>query len=58
MPYNQIPARDLPTSLIYTLHDDNVGLVPQLATGSLHEIKYVYRPLKQKAAQLQERSKS
>jgi hypothetical protein len=34
----QIPARDLPTSLIYTLHDDNVGLVPQLATGSLHEI--------------------
>ena len=34
----QIPARDLPTSLIFTLHDDNVGLVPQLATGSLHEI--------------------
>ncbi len=34
----QIPARELPTSLIYTLHDDNVGLVPQLATGSLHEI--------------------
>jgi hypothetical protein len=28
----------LPTSLIYTLHDDNVGLVPQLSTGSLHEI--------------------
>jgi len=34
----QIPARELPTSLIYTLHDDNVGLVPQLATGSLHQI--------------------
>lgn len=34
----QIPARDLPTSLIYTLHDDNVGPLPQLATGSLHEI--------------------
>ncbi|HPO16380.1 MAG TPA: sialidase family protein [Candidatus Hydrogenedentes bacterium] len=34
----QIPARDLPTSLIYTLHDDNVGLVPMLSTGSLHEI--------------------
>jgi len=34
----RIPARELPTSLIYTLHDDNVGLVPQLSTGSLHEI--------------------
>jgi hypothetical protein len=32
-----MPAK-LPTSLIYTLHDDNVGLVPQLSTGSLHEI--------------------
>ena len=34
----QIPARELPTSLIYTLHDDNVGLLPQLSTGSLDEI--------------------
>jgi hypothetical protein len=34
----RIPARQLPASLIYTLHDDNVGLVPQLSTGSLHEI--------------------
>lgn len=34
----QIPARELPASLIYTLHDDNVGLLPQLSTGSLHEI--------------------
>ncbi|NUQ64277.1 MAG: hypothetical protein HUU20_17545 [Pirellulales bacterium] len=34
----QIPARELPTSLIYTLHDDNVGLVPMLATGTLAEI--------------------
>ena len=34
----KIPARELPTSLIYTLHDDNVGLVPMLSTGSLHEI--------------------
>ena len=25
-------------SLIYTLHDDNVGLLPQLATGSLYEL--------------------
>ena len=24
--------------LIYTLHDDNVGLLPQLTTGSLHEL--------------------
>jgi hypothetical protein len=34
----QIQARGLPTSLIYTLHDDNVGPMPQLATGSLDEI--------------------
>jgi len=34
----RIPARAVPASLIYTLHDDNVGLLPQLATGSLHEI--------------------
>jgi hypothetical protein len=34
----QIPARKLPTTLIYTLHDDNVGLVPMLSTGTLHEI--------------------
>jgi hypothetical protein len=34
----QMPARELPTTLIYTLHDDNVGLIPQLSTGSLHQI--------------------
>ena len=34
----KIPARELPTNLIYTLHDDNIGLVPMLSTGSLHEI--------------------
>jgi hypothetical protein len=34
----RLPARELPASLIYTLHDDNVGLVPQLSTGSLHTI--------------------
>ncbi|MGZ5566133.1 MAG: alpha-glucuronidase family glycosyl hydrolase [Limisphaerales bacterium] len=34
----QIPARDIPSVLIYTLHDDNVGVLPQLATGSLHEL--------------------
>jgi hypothetical protein len=34
----QIPTRDIPTTLIYTLHDDNVGLLPMLSTGSLHEI--------------------
>ena len=40
----QIPARDLPTSLIFTLHDDNVGPLPQLATGSLHEITARHAP--------------
>jgi len=33
-----VPAQEIPTSLIFTLHDDNVGLLPQLATGSLHEL--------------------
>jgi len=34
----RVPAREIPSTLIYTLHDDNVGLLPQLATGSLHEL--------------------
>ena len=34
----QLPSRELPAVLIYTLHDDNVGVLPQLATGSLHEL--------------------
>ena len=33
-----IPSREVPCVLIYTLHDDNVGVLPQLATGSLHEL--------------------
>jgi hypothetical protein len=33
-----IPARDIPSVLIYTLHDDNVGVLPQLATHSLDEL--------------------
>ena len=33
------PDSDIPvTMLIHTLHDDNVGVLPQLATGSLHEL--------------------
>lgn len=33
-----LPSAEIPSSLIYTLHDDNVGLLPQLSTGSLHEL--------------------
>ena len=33
-----VPSREHACSLIYTLHDDNVGLLPQLATGSLREL--------------------
>lgn len=33
-----IPGQTIPSTLIYTLHDDNVGFLPQLATGSLHEL--------------------
>lgn len=31
-----IPDPAIPASLIYTLHDDNVGVLPQLATSSLY----------------------
>ena len=34
----QVPPKQNPAVLIYTLHDDNVGLLPQLATGSFHEL--------------------
>ena len=30
--------RQLPSTLICTLHDDNIGVLPQLTTGSLHEL--------------------
>src|SRR5436190_15345283 len=33
-----IPARQVPSVLIFTLHDDNVGVLPQLATHSLAEL--------------------
>ena len=33
-----VPSQEHTCSLIYTLHDDNVGLLPQLATGSLYEL--------------------
>jgi len=32
------PTAEIPSHLFLTLHDDNVGVVPQLATGSLHEL--------------------
>ena len=34
----QAPSREVPCGLIHTLHDDNVGLLPQLATGSIAEL--------------------
>lgn len=33
-----IPSRKVPSILQYTLHDDNVGLLPQLETGPLHKL--------------------
>ncbi|MCH2114827.1 MAG: hypothetical protein MK171_07960 [Pirellulales bacterium] len=32
------PSKDVPVSLILTLADDNVGVLPQLATGSIHKL--------------------
>lgn len=34
----QVPSQDVPVSLILTLADDNVGVLPQLATGSFHQL--------------------
>lgn len=39
-----LPGRDVPASLIFTLHDDNVGLLPQLATGSFATLLDVMIP--------------
>ncbi len=33
-----VPSKDVPVSLIMTLADDNVGVLPQMATGSIHEL--------------------
>ncbi len=33
-----VPADHAPSTLIFTLADDNVGVLPQLATGSLHAL--------------------
>jgi hypothetical protein len=34
----QVPSKQTPASLIFTLADDNVGVLPQSATGSLHTL--------------------
>lgn len=33
-----VPSDTLPATLIFTLHDDNVGLLPQLTLNSLHTL--------------------
>ena len=33
-----IGSQNIPAVMIYTLHDDNVGVLPQLATGSLAQL--------------------
>jgi hypothetical protein len=33
-----VPRHEIPSTLIFTLEDDNIGLVPQLTTGSLHQL--------------------
>ncbi len=33
-----VPAKEVPTTLVLTLHDDSVGLLPMLTTGALHEL--------------------
>ena len=33
-----VPAQKLPTTLVLTLHDDSVGLLPLLTTSALHQL--------------------
>ncbi len=33
-----VPAKEFPTTMILTLHDDSVGTLPQLTTHALHEL--------------------
>jgi hypothetical protein len=33
-----VPAKEVPTTLVLLLQEDNIGVVPQLTTGSLHEL--------------------
>jgi hypothetical protein len=33
-----LPASQVPTTLVLTLHDDSVGLLPLLTTGALHQL--------------------
>lgn len=33
-----VPAREVPTTMVLTLHDDSVGTLPLLTTGALHEL--------------------
>jgi hypothetical protein len=39
----RVPPRNVPGALIFTLADDNVGVLPQLATGSLGELMRLLR---------------
>ena len=34
----RLDSEKVPATLIFTLHDDNVGMLPALTTGSLHEL--------------------
>ncbi|MBN1342131.1 MAG: hypothetical protein JXQ73_05600 [Phycisphaerae bacterium] len=40
----QLPGQEVPASLIFTLHDDNVGVLPQLVTGSFAKLLDVMIP--------------
>ncbi len=34
----RVPTKELATNLVLTLHDDSVGVLPQLTTGALHQL--------------------
>lgn len=39
----RVPARMMPSHLTYTLADDNVGVLPQVATHSIHQLNQLLR---------------
>lgn len=33
-----VPAKEVPTTLVLPIHEDNIGVLPQLTTGSIHQL--------------------
>jgi hypothetical protein len=36
--FSRLPTKEIPVTMVLTLHDDSVGMVPQLTTSALHQL--------------------